>query len=167
MDMSRGLVGGREIGEPPREYERERALLLPPPTSSGLVGVKREREEDAVAEGGRAVAVAVAVKREPTGEDDAPAPPAGPPAWESFGMGATGPDPTVEPSEERPPDTTRDFRASTGLNRSSSGANPDTQRALSNFGFTRVVDSVGIGGGWRFRAGVDDEEEDDDDDGPE
>ena len=165
MDMSRGLVGGREIGE--QTHERERALLLPPPMSSGLVGVKREREEDAVAESGRAVAVAVAVKREPTGEDDAPAPPAGPPAWESFGMGATGPDPTVEPSEERPPDTTRDFRASTGLNRSSSGANPDTQRALSNFGFTRVVDSVGIGGGWRFRAGVDDEEEDDDDDAEE
>ena len=164
MDMSRGLVGGGEIGEPSREYEHERALLLPPPTSSGLVGVKREREEDAVAEGGRAVAVAVAVKREPTGEDDAPAPPAGPPAWESFGMGATGPDPAVStPSEERPPDTIRDFRASTGLNRSSSGANPDTQRALSNFGFTRVVDSVGIGGGWRFRAGVDDDEEDDDD----
>ena len=104
-----------------------------------LVGVKREREEEDDADAAVVVPHAtVDVKREPAelhrvrGSATAI-------AWESFGMGA--------------PPTANDTTASAAGERSKGrDEGAQMQRGLASFGFTRELDGVGIGGGWRFRA---------------
>ena len=134
-----------------------------PPASA--VGVKREREED---DDAMVVAPSVDVKREPAEDRVLRGLSAAASAWESFGMNAppnnTANDATTTANDPR---TNPAIEHERYQPRTREGA---TQRGLASFGFTRELDGVGIGGGWRFRArrvangGERDGERDDDED---
>ena len=140
-----------------------------------LARVKREREED---DDGMVVAQPVDVKREPA--EDRVRGSAAASAWESFGMGAPS---TTNLPTNLPTNTTTNLTTNLPTNLTTNTTTAargrrrgrdevSRQRGLASFGFTRELDEVGIGGGWRFRArrringgedGRDGEDGDDDD----